>query len=105
PSGYSFLSELADTAAQQISIEAAQPRLDLGVLRDLAGKTVMLGVIDLNDPEIESPETIAARIRAGLRFVSAEKLVPAPDCGMKYLPRITAFGKLRSLAQGAAIVR
>ncbi|MEA2726790.1 MAG: 5-methyltetrahydropteroyltriglutamate--homocysteine methyltransferase, partial [Acetobacteraceae bacterium] len=93
------------TIAQQISIEAAQPRLDLGVLRDLAGKTIMLGVLDLNDPQIETPETIAERIRDGLRFVAADKLVPAPDCGMKYLPRDTAFGKLRAMAEGAAIVR
>jgi 5-methyltetrahydropteroyltriglutamate--homocysteine methyltransferase len=105
PSGYGFLAELGDTVAQQISIEAAQPRLDLGVLRDLAGKTIMLGVLDLNDPVVEAAETIAARIRDGLRFVAADKLVPAPDCGMKYLPRDIAFGKLRSLAQGAAIVR
>ncbi|MDR3532497.1 MAG: 5-methyltetrahydropteroyltriglutamate--homocysteine methyltransferase [Rhodopila sp.] len=105
PSGYGFLAELGDTIAQQISIEAAQPRLDLGVLRDLAGKTIMLGVLDLNDPTIESAETIATRIRDGLRFVAADKLVPAPDCGMKYLKRDTAFGKLQALAEGASIVR
>jgi 5-methyltetrahydropteroyltriglutamate--homocysteine methyltransferase len=105
PSGYGFLSELGDTTAQQISIEAAQPRLDLGVLRDLAGKTIMLGVLDLNDPEIEAAATVAARIREGLRYVDADRLVPAPDCGMKYLPRDTAFGKLKALAEGAAIVR
>ncbi|WP_428487035.1 5-methyltetrahydropteroyltriglutamate--homocysteine methyltransferase [Rhodopila sp.] len=105
PSGYSFLAELGDTTAQQISIEAAQPRLDLGVLRDLAGKTIMLGVLDLNDPAVETAAAVAARIRAGLRFVDAERLVPAPDCGMKYLPRQTAFGKLKALAEGAAIVR
>ena len=105
PTGYSFLAELGDTIAQQISIEAAQPRLDLGVLRDLAGKTIMLGVLDLGDPAVESAEAIAARIRDGLRFVAAENLVPAPDCGMKYLPRDVAFGKLKALAEGAAIVR
>jgi 5-methyltetrahydropteroyltriglutamate--homocysteine methyltransferase len=105
PSGYGFLAELGDTIAQQISIEAAQPRLDLGVLRELAGKTIMLGVLDLNDPTVETAETIAARIRDGLRFVAADKLVPAPDCGMKYLPRDTAFGKLRAMAEAAAIVR
>jgi 5-methyltetrahydropteroyltriglutamate--homocysteine methyltransferase len=105
PSGYSFLAELGDTIAQQISIEAAQPRLDLGVLRDLSGKTIMLGVLDLNDQTVESAETIAGRIRDGLRYVIADKLVPAPDCGMKYLKRDTAFGKLRSLAEGASIVR
>jgi len=105
PTGYSFLPQLADTIAQQISIESAQPKIDLGVLKDLAPKKVMLGVIDLNDPEIETPEKIADRIRAGLKYMSPDKLLPAPDCGMKYLPRATAFGKLRSLAAGAAIVR
>ncbi|PPQ31791.1 5-methyltetrahydropteroyltriglutamate--homocysteine methyltransferase [Rhodopila globiformis] len=105
PSGYSFLGELGGTTARQISIEAAQPRLDLGVLRDLAGKTIMLGVLDLGDPAVETAETVAARIRAGLRFVAPERLVPAPDCGMKYLPRQTAFGKLKALADGAALVR
>jgi 5-methyltetrahydropteroyltriglutamate--homocysteine methyltransferase len=105
PTGYSFLSELGGTTATQISIEAAQPRLDLGVLRDLAGKTVMLGVLDLGDPAVETADTVADRIRAGLRYVPAESLVPAPDCGMKYLPRATAAGKLRALAAGAAIVR
>ena len=105
PTGYSFLPQLADTIAQQISIESAQPKIDLGVLKDLAPKKVMLGVIDLNDPEIETPEKIAERIRAGLKYMSPDKLLPAPDCGMKYLPRATAFGKLKSLAAGAAIVR
>ena len=105
PSGYSFLPQLADARATQISIEAAQPRLDLGVLRELAPKTVMLGVLDLGDPKVESAETVAARIRAGLAHVSAERLVAAPDCGMKYLPREVAFGKLRALAEGAALVR
>ncbi len=105
PSGYTFLPQLADTIAQQISIESAQPRIDLGVLKDLAPKKVMLGVIDLNDPEIETPQKIAERIRAGLKYMSPEKLLPAPDCGMKYLPRATAFGKLKALAAGTAIVR
>jgi 5-methyltetrahydropteroyltriglutamate--homocysteine methyltransferase len=105
PSGYSFLAELSDTTAQQISIEAAQPKLDLGVLRDLAGKTIMLGVLDLNDPAAETADIVAARIRAALPFVDAAHLVPAPDCGMKYLPRDVAFAKLKALADGAAIVR
>jgi len=105
PSGYSFLPQLADTSASQISIEAAQPRLDLGVLKELASKTIMLGVIDLGDPKVETPEVVAERIRAGLEHVAAERLVVAPDCGMKYLPRETAFGKLRALAAGAALVR
>ena len=105
PAGYSFLSELADTTARQISIEAAQPKLDLGVLKDLSGKTIMLGVLDLGDPEIESVETVAGRIRNGLKYVSAERLVAAPDCGMKYMPRATAFGKLKAMADAAALVR
>ena len=105
PSGYSFLPQLAETTAGAISIEAAQPRLDLGVLPDLAGKTILLGVLDLGTADIETAELVAGRIRAGLRFVPAERLVPAPDCGMKYLSRATAFGKLSALAQGAAIVR
>ncbi len=87
PSGYAFLSRLADCTATQISIEAAQPKLDLGVLADLAGKQVMLGVLDLGDPAIETAEQVAGRIRAALAHISADRLIPAPDCGMKYLPR------------------
>ncbi len=105
PSGYSFLPQLADTIARQISIEAAQPKLDLGVLRDLAGKQILLGVLDLGDPEVETAEVVAARIRNGLKYVDPARLVVAPDCGMKYLPRVTAFGKLKAMAAGAAIVR
>jgi 5-methyltetrahydropteroyltriglutamate--homocysteine methyltransferase len=105
PTGYSFLPQLADTIAQQISIESAQPKIDLGVLKDLAPKKVMLGVLDLNDPEIETPQKVAERIRAGLKFLPPDKLLPAPDCGMKYLPRATAFGKLKAMAEGTAIVR
>jgi 5-methyltetrahydropteroyltriglutamate--homocysteine methyltransferase len=105
PSGYSFLPQLADSTVGQISIEAAQPRLDLGVLADLTGKRVMLGVLDLGSREIEKPAAIAARARQALRFVSAERLVLAPDCGMKYLPRSVAFGKLKAMAEGAAMLR
>jgi 5-methyltetrahydropteroyltriglutamate--homocysteine methyltransferase len=105
PVGYSFLPQLADTIADQISIEAAQPRLDLGVLQDLAAKTVLLGVLDLNDPAAETAEVVAERIAAGLRFLPADKLIPAPDCGMKYLPRALAFAKLKALSAGAAMVR
>src|SRR5215831_19511099 len=105
PTGYSFLPQLADSTARQISIEAAQPKLDLGVLSELAGKTIMLGVIDLADAAIETPDQVAGRIRGALKYVKAERLVPAPDCGMKYLPRSTAFGKLEALSAGAAIVR
>jgi 5-methyltetrahydropteroyltriglutamate--homocysteine methyltransferase len=105
PSGYSFLPQLADSAAQQISIEAAQPKLDLGILSELSDKTILLGVIDLADPAVETPERVAERIRAALKYVATERLIPAPDCGMKYLPRATAFGKLQALSGGAAIVR
>jgi len=105
PTGYSFLAQLAATTASQISIEAAQPKLDLGVLADLADKTVILGVIDLADPAVESPEQVAARIRAGLARVPAARLIPAPDCGMKYLPRDVAFGKLAALSAGTRLVR
>jgi 5-methyltetrahydropteroyltriglutamate--homocysteine methyltransferase len=105
PTSYFFLSELADSKAQQISIESAQPKIDLGVLKDLSNKTIMLGVINLGDQIVERPEQVAERIRAGLKHVSPDRLVPAPDCGMKYLTREVAFGKLKALAAGAAIVR
>ena len=105
PTGYSFLPQLAGTIAQQISIEAAQPRLDLGVLSDLAGKTIILGVIDLADPAVDTIEQVTARIRAGLDRVPAERLILAPDCGMKYLPRHTAFNKLCMLTASARAVR
>jgi 5-methyltetrahydropteroyltriglutamate--homocysteine methyltransferase len=105
PAGYPFLAELADSSAQQISIEAAQPRLDLGVLRDLSDKTIVLGVLDLGDPDIEPVAVITDRIRNGLKHVAPERLVVAPDCGMKYMPRATAFGKLKAMCAAAARVR
>jgi 5-methyltetrahydropteroyltriglutamate--homocysteine methyltransferase len=105
PAGYSFLAELADTTAEQISIEAAQPRLDLGVLKDLAPKKIMLGVLDLGDPEIETVAVVSERIRNGLKHVAPDRLVLAPDCGMKYMPRATAFGKLKAMCDAAAHVR
>ena len=105
PSGYTFLAELADSSAEQISIEAAQPKLDLGVLADLSAKKIMLGVIDLGNSEIETAAVIAQRIRHGLKYVSADRLIPAPDCGMKYMPRHIAFGKLKAMSDAAAIVR
>jgi 5-methyltetrahydropteroyltriglutamate--homocysteine methyltransferase len=105
PAGYAFLPQLAGSVATQVSLEAAQPRLDLGVLQDLSQKTILLGVLDLGDPSVETAETVAARLREGLKHVAADRLVAAPDCGMKYLPRERAFGKLRALAEGAAIVR
>jgi 5-methyltetrahydropteroyltriglutamate--homocysteine methyltransferase len=102
---YAFLEPLADSAVDQISIEAAQPKLDLGVLQTFSRQTIILGVLDLGTPRIESPQEVAARIRHGLEHVPAERLIPAPDCGMKYLARETAFGKLQALARGAALVR
>ncbi|HYT13368.1 MAG TPA: uroporphyrinogen decarboxylase family protein [Candidatus Nitrosopolaris sp.] len=106
PTGYPFLEELADVAAAQISMESAQQNVDLSVLKSLSGKTVIVGVIDLgDDAPVESAEVVAGRIREALRFVPPERLILAPDCGMKYLPRTKAFGKLAALAAGAALVR
>jgi 5-methyltetrahydropteroyltriglutamate--homocysteine methyltransferase len=105
PSGYSFLAELEGSKAQQISIEAAQPKLDLAVLQQLPSKTIILGVIDLADMTIETPAIVAGRIRRAFAYVPPERVVVAPDCGMKYLPRAIAFGKMQALAEGAALVR
>jgi 5-methyltetrahydropteroyltriglutamate--homocysteine methyltransferase len=105
PSGYSFLPELEQCKAQQISIEAAQPRLDLKVLAQLPSKTIVLGVIDLADMTVETPQLVADRIRAALHYVKADRLVVAPDCGMKYLPRAVAFAKMKAMADGAALMR
>ena len=106
PSGYPFLDELADCAADQVSIESAQQRLDPAIVRRLGGKTVILGVIDLADESpVETPEQIADRIRAALAHVEPDRLVLAPDCGMKYVPRPIAFGKLRAMVAGRDIVR
>jgi 5-methyltetrahydropteroyltriglutamate--homocysteine methyltransferase len=105
PSGYSFLPQLADAIADQISIEAAQPGLDPGILKDLSAKTLIVGVISLGEPAVETAEQVAARIRRILAVLAPEHVIPAPDCGMKYLPRDTAFAKLKALADGAALVR
>jgi 5-methyltetrahydropteroyltriglutamate--homocysteine methyltransferase len=105
PHGYSFLPEFADTALKQISIETAQSNLDTSVLAKLSGKTIILGVLDLSDMTVETPETVAGRIRKALPYVPAEKIVVAPDCGLKYLPREVAFGKMKAMVDGAAIVR
>jgi 5-methyltetrahydropteroyltriglutamate--homocysteine methyltransferase len=105
PAGYSFLPELENSKASQISIEAAQPRLDLKILETLPTKTIVLGVNDLADENAETPELVAARIRAALAYVPPERLALAPDCGMKYLPREIAFAKMKALADGAAMVR
>jgi 5-methyltetrahydropteroyltriglutamate--homocysteine methyltransferase len=105
PKGYSFLPELEAVTADVISIEAAQPDLDPAILRALPGKTIMLGVISLGDPAVETPEKVASRIRRALPVVAAERLMIAPDCGMKYLPREVAFGKLQAMVRGTEIVR
>jgi 5-methyltetrahydropteroyltriglutamate--homocysteine methyltransferase len=105
PSGYSFLPELEQSHARQVSIETAQANLDCAVLAKLPSKTIMLGVLDLSTPEVETPETVAARIRRALPYVPAERIIVAPDCGLKYLPRDSAFGKMQAMARGATIVR
>jgi 5-methyltetrahydropteroyltriglutamate--homocysteine methyltransferase len=105
PSGYSFLPELEAVHADVISIEAAQPNLDLSILRELPSKSFLVGVISMGDPQIESPETVADRIRRALDVLPPERLVVAPDCGMKYLRRDVAFGKLSAMVRGAQMVR
>ena len=105
PAGYSFLPELEQSKAQQISIEAAQPKLDLKILNELPSKTIVLGVIDLGDMTVETPQIVADRIRRALDFVPPERIAVAPDCGMKYLPRAIAFAKMKAMADGAALLR
>ena len=104
PNGYPFLRELNDCAASHLSLEAAQPDLDPEVLRDLPDKTIVLGVLDLGAAEVETPELVAERIRRALQVVPPERLVVAPDCGMKYLPRERAFAKLEAMVAGARLV-
>jgi 5-methyltetrahydropteroyltriglutamate--homocysteine methyltransferase len=105
PSGYSFLPELAQVPVGQVSIETAQSNLELSVLDRLPDKTIILGVLDLSDMQVETPETVAARIRRALPHVPAERIVIAPDCGLKYLPREIAFRKMQAMVEGAKIVR
>jgi len=105
PSGYSFLPELAECRCQQVSIETAQSSLDCAVLKQLPDKKIILGVIDLASHDVESPEVVASRIRRALPYVEAGNLLVAPDCGMKYLPRHVAFGKLQAMVAGAQLVR
>ena len=105
PTGYSFLPELAQCGCKQVSIETAQSHLDCKVLEQLDGKQVMVGCIDLSDMAIESPETIAARIRRALPYVAKERVILAPDCGMKYLPREVAQGKLKAMVEAAKLLR
>ena len=105
PSGYSFLAELEDSPANFVSIETAQSKLDCKVLEGLKGKQIMVGCIDLADHAIETPETVAGRIRKALKYVAPENVILAPDCGMKYLPRAVADGKLRSMVAAARLLR
>ncbi|HYE28558.1 MAG TPA: 5-methyltetrahydropteroyltriglutamate--homocysteine methyltransferase [Allosphingosinicella sp.] len=105
PQGYNFLPELAATGLDEISIETAQSRLDCSILEKLPGKTIILGVLDLSTHEVESPETVAARIRRALPHVEPERIIVAPDCGLKYLPRDVAYGKMAAMVEGARIVR
>ena len=105
PAGYSFLPELADTPADTISVETAQSHLDPATLRPLRGKGVALGVLDLSTPEVETPETVADRVRRALDHVDVDRLMLSSDCGLKYLPRESAAGKMRALAEAAAVLR
>lgn len=105
PKGYDFLAELAATSVQQLSVETAQPRLDPAELAPLAQKHVMVGTLDLNDPAVETPEAVAERIRRAMTEVPADRIIVAPDCGLKYLPRDVAYGKMKAMVEGAAIVR
>jgi 5-methyltetrahydropteroyltriglutamate--homocysteine methyltransferase len=105
PSGYSFLPEFSQSPVKQISIETAQSNLDTSVLAKLPGKKIMVGCIDLSDMKVESPETVAARLRKALKHVKPQDVIVAPDCGMKYLPRDVADAKMRAMVEGARILR
>ncbi|MEJ1969420.1 MAG: hypothetical protein WDN03_12420 [Rhizomicrobium sp.] len=105
PEGYSFLPEFAGTTVKQVSIETAQSNLDTSILKTLPDKTIILGVLDLSTHEIETPEIVAARIERALPYVDPRRIVVAPDCGLKYLPRAVAFGKMKAMADGARLVR
>jgi len=105
PSGYSFLPEFAGCTCNQVSIEAAQPNLDCAVLASLPDKKIMIGCIDLNDMTVETPQTVVARIKRALPYVQKENVILAPDCGMKYLPREVAFGKMKAMVEAARILR
>jgi 5-methyltetrahydropteroyltriglutamate--homocysteine methyltransferase len=105
PSGYSFLPELADCSCRQVSIETAQSNLDCAVLEKLAGKKIMVGVLDLNDPTVETPQQVFHRVKRAMPYVEKENIILAPDCGMKYLPREVAFGKMRAMVEAAQLLR
>jgi 5-methyltetrahydropteroyltriglutamate--homocysteine methyltransferase len=105
PSGYSFLPELAGSPVHQISIETAQSGLDCSMLTKLEGKSILLGCLDLDDPAVETPEMVVARVKRALPHVRAGRVILAPDCGMKYLPRDVAFGKLKAMVAAATMLR
>ena len=105
PTGYSFLPELCKCRVRQISIETAQSNLDTSVLKNFPDQTIILGVIDLANQKVETPEIVAERIRRALPHIDPARIILAPDCGMKYLPRDVAFGKMRAMVEGAALVR
>jgi 5-methyltetrahydropteroyltriglutamate--homocysteine methyltransferase len=105
PAGYSFLPEFAACSCKQISIETAEPKLDCSVLTKLPGKKIMVGCIDLSDEKVESPQTVAARVKRALEFIPPQSVILAPDCGMKFLPRESAFGKLQAMAEAARMLR
>ncbi len=105
PEGYSFLPEFAGTTVKQVSIETAQSHLDCSVLKTLPDKTIILGVLDLSTHDIETPQIVAERIERALPYVDARRIIVAPDCGLKYLPRDVAFGKMKAMADGAKLVR
>jgi 5-methyltetrahydropteroyltriglutamate--homocysteine methyltransferase len=105
PSGYSFLPELAGCSCSQVSIETAQSNLDASVLQTLSGKKIMVGCIDLSDMKVEAAQKVVERIKKALRYVPKEDVILAPDCGMKYLPRDVAFGKMKAMVEAATILR
>jgi 5-methyltetrahydropteroyltriglutamate--homocysteine methyltransferase len=105
PSGYSFLPELAGCACRQVSIETAQSGLDCAVLEKLGGKKIMVGVLDLDDMAVETPQQVVARVKRAMPYVPKENIILAPDCGMKYLPREVAFGKMKAMVEGAKLLR
>ena len=105
PSGYSFLPEFAGCSCRQVSIETAQSNLDCSVLTSLKGKKIMVGCIDLSDMTVEAPQKVAGRIKKALKYMKPENVIVAPDCGMKYLPREVAFGKMKAMVEGAKLLR
>jgi 5-methyltetrahydropteroyltriglutamate--homocysteine methyltransferase len=105
PSGYSFLPEMAGCSCRQVSVETAQSNLDCAVLENLAGKKIMVGALDLNDPTVETPQQVFDRVKRAMPYVQKENIILAPDCGMKYLPREVAFGKMRAMVEAAQLLR